>query len=253
MRSFFLLALFTLALSISCPTGQYDNAGVCTVCSCSANKYRTGGCSGTTNSICQACATCWSNTYMSGGCVGTTPTQCSSCAVCTSGRYKSAGCLGSTNTVCSNCSLCGANQYQRIACTPTTNRLCENCVTTSDCAANNQYARLYGICGGPSGTSTTTCMPPGQALCQVCPNEASLSADQGGLAIQCDGQQLDGSFWTASPGNVADCCAALLSSRDQFVPADGVTDDATIFTSRNAWLYDNLLTCTGIRTVYPLP
>jgi hypothetical protein len=41
-------------------------------------------------------------------------------------------------------------------------------------------------------------------------------------------------------------------SLDSFEPADGL-DDAELFQSRNAWLYDNLLTCTGIRTVYPVP
>jgi len=96
-------------------------------------------------------------------------------------------------------------------------------------------------------------MPPGQALCQVCPDQASLSEDQGGLGVQCDGQQLDGSFWTGATGSVADCCAALVPSLEFFVPADDATDGPAFFQSRNAWLYDNLLTCTGIRTVYPVP
>jgi len=250
MRSFFLFALLTLALSIQCSPGQFDSAGVCIGCSCPTNKYRTAGCSGTTNSICSTCSTCWSgSTYATGGCSGSTNTQCSACLVCTSGKYRSSGCVGSTNSVCSDCTPCVAGQYQRLPCTSIANRLCENCMTTSECSSNDQYARIYGICGGPIdgpiGTSTTSCMPPGQALCQVCPAQAS-----GDLEIQCNGQQIDGGFWSTFP--VEDCCAALVPSLEFFEPAEGLSD-MEAFQSRNAWLYDNLLTCTGLRTVYPVP
>jgi len=109
--------------------------------------------------------------------------------------------------------------------------------------------RIYGICHGPSGTSYTQCIAPGQALCQICPDEASLSVDDGGLGVQCDGQQYDGSFWSDAPNDIAGCCAAILDQRDEFVPIDG----APFAQSRNAWLYDNFITCTGIRTVDPVP
>jgi len=96
-------------------------------------------------------------------------------------------------------------------------------------------------------------MAPGQALCQVCPSQASLSEGEGGLGIQCDGAQLDGTFWAGATSNVTNCCAALVPSLEFFEQPADAADDAAIFQSRNAWLYDNLLTCTGIRTVYPVP
>jgi len=246
MRSFFLFALCTLALS--CPPGQYDNAGVCTVCTaCPSGSYRSGGCSGTTNTNkCTTCAsTCWSGLYISGGCVGATNTQCAGCSTCGAGKYKSGGCVGSTNSICSNCATCSAGQYQRIDCTPTTNRLCEDCVSTAQCSSNDQNARIYGICGGPSGLSQTTCMQAGQALCQVCPYEADLPDGDGGLEVGCNGESLDTTFW----GDVTSCCEAVLAQRDNFNMA-GLDNPKQ---ARNAWLYDNFLTCTGIRTVYPVP
>jgi len=110
--------------------------------------------------------------------------------------------------------------------------------------------RIYGICGGPSGTSATQCMVPGGALCEVCPDQASLAEEDGGLGVQCSAPQYDGSFWVNAPNNVQNCCAALLTQRDSFVPVDG---EPNFYAARNAWLYDNFITCTGIRTIYPVP
>jgi len=254
MRSFFLFALCTLALSTSCSPGQYDNGGVCTVCTaCPANKYRTGGCSGTTNTNqCTPCASaCWNNYYISGGCVGAVNLQCLPCTTCGAGKYRSSGCIntGSANSVCSNCATCVTGQYQRIDCSPTTNRLCENCMTTAQCSANDVNARIYGICGGPSAVAVTTCMPAGQALCQICPDVAGAALEDGGLGVECHDQGIDAAFWNDATGDVGACCEAIATQRDAF-NMTGLTNGGQ---ARNAWLYDNFLTCTGIRTVYPVP
>jgi len=122
-------------------------------------------------------------------------------------------------------------------------------MTMAQCSANDQNARIYGICSGPSGLSKTTCMQAGQALCQVCPDQAGLPEDDGGLEVGCNNQPLDGTFWSDATGDVAECCAAILTQRDEF-DMTGLTSPRQ---ARNAWLYDNFLTCTGIRTVYPVP
>jgi len=94
-------------------------------------------------------------------------------------------------------------------------------------------------------------MPAGQALCQVCP-DVDMTEEDGGLEVGCNNQVLDGTFWAAATGGVAgvtSCCEAVLEQRDVF----DMTGLANPKQARNAWLYDNFLTCTGIRTVYPVP
>jgi hypothetical protein len=123
-------------------------------------------------------------------------------------------------------------------------------VTTEFCLNNyGQYYKIYGICGGPDGTSSTHCILPGTALCEACPYEASLSADYGGLNIACGDQQYDDSFWSLASGDRADCCADLLTEVQSFHPIDG----QPYFASRNSWLYDSFESCTALRTTYPAP
>jgi len=91
-------------------------------------------------------------------------------------------------------------------------------------------------------------MTSGQALCQVCP-DVDLPEEDGGLAVGCNNEVLDGTFWADATGDIASCCEAVLEQRDVF----DTTGLANPKQARNAWLYDNFLTCTGIRTVYPVP
>jgi len=92
-------------------------------------------------------------------------------------------------------------------------------------------------------------MQAGQAICQVCPDQANLLEEDGGLGVECNNQPLDGTFWSDATGDVAECCAAILAQRDEF----DMTGLPFPKQARNAWLYDNFLTCTGIRIVYPVP
>jgi hypothetical protein len=73
-----------------------------------SSQYKSGGCSGSQNSVCSACRTCSAGKYKSGGCTGSTNTVCSTCSVCRSGQYRKSGCSGSVNSVCSNCSVCAS-------------------------------------------------------------------------------------------------------------------------------------------------
>jgi len=95
----------------------------------------------------------------------------------------------------------------------------------------------------------TTCMQAGQAICQVCPDQANLAEEDGGLEVGCNNQPLDGTFWADATGDVTSCCEAILDQRDSF----DMTGLSNPKQARNAFLYDNFLTCTGIRTVYPVP
>jgi len=83
-----------------------------------ANKYHCGACclpgtyrlstvylcSDPYNASCKTCSSCTSGvTYASGGCTGTSDTICSNCTVCKSNQVKIRSCTATSDTVCSFC------------------------------------------------------------------------------------------------------------------------------------------------------
>jgi hypothetical protein len=122
-------------------------------------------------------------------------------------------------------------------------------MTTEQCADIGPYQRIYGICGGPTGDQKTYCLNPGKVLCEACPDDASMPTEYGGLGITCSAVEYDDSFWADAPNDKTTCCDELLTTVQFFEPTPGQPLQA----SRNAWLYDSFVSCTDIRSVYPVP
>jgi len=76
---------------------------------CSSGKYLLSHPS-TSAVTCKTCATCGTGKYKSGGCSGSSDTVCSTCSNtnCATGQYRTGSCSGTINGFsCSTCATCG--------------------------------------------------------------------------------------------------------------------------------------------------
>ena len=136
-----------------------------------SSRYKSGGCSGASNTQCSTCATCASGKYKSGGCSGTSNTACATCATCGNGKYQTRACSFASNRQCATCSNtnCAAGQYRSGSCSGTTNGY--KCTSWGKCGAGLAWTKgsatkdrtcqlcVSGTFQSSSGHQSTRCTP----------------------------------------------------------------------------------------------
>jgi len=239
MRSVFLFALCTLALS--CPLGQWDNAGVCTDCSsCTTGDYAYVPCGTNSDTICHACTTvvpCPSGQYWVPTACGPVDDNgcrdCSSVAPCPTGYYYD-------DYWCGHPDL---HQYEMNGC-----QACTDCVTST-----GPRFKAWGICGGPSPYTYNPIMPclaPGVALCEVCSDYVPTWAwtQNPDLNISLCDNTLDDSWEFMSGKTETDLNTCCQDARDLQIAGDCEFAVNYVNAARYSCLYNSVMNCLGIYT-----
>lgn len=160
-----------------CPGGTFErvigtdrSCQSCSTCT-QGSQYLSGGCSGSSDSICLNVTDCPTGQYQSVAATVTSDRICTACRIaCPAGQQLSGNCTTGSDRVCVSCqpgtfkagassancqtclSSCATGYYMTGSCTATSQPQCLRC--TQSCAAGNF---LVGTCGQTSNPSCEVC------------------------------------------------------------------------------------------------
>ena len=136
----------------ACGANQFWQGLACTVCApCGTGKYKSGGCSGTSDTACRNQPPCSTGEYLEGS-SSTAKGACTTCskASCPGGQYRSGTCSGTSNGYsCSMQPPCTDGQFLKGSST-TAKGSCTSC-SNADCGSSSSRFRTKSCSGTNDG------------------------------------------------------------------------------------------------------